>query len=246
VRQTIGAACHSLVNPVNPYNATRQEGEEGQRSALHTENLFMRTLCIIMLAKLLVTSGGGISWELQNETKDGVKVFTREKSGTEVREVQAMAAIDAPASRVYKVLQDLEHYKEFMPFVRESKVVSKEGNSTLFYSYIAPPVVANRDYTIRLQDQSNLDPVSGFYKIAWDAANDKGPAARDGTVRVEVNKGHWLLEPTEDGKQTYATYYVYTNPGGAIPSWLVNKANRDSVPDIFRAIRKRTQDRRYD
>jgi len=202
----------------------------------------MRTLGILLLARLLTTGGSG--WELQNET-DGVKVYTRSKADSEVREVQAQATIEGPAARVYKVLNDLDNYKDFMPYTRESKVVGREGKATFFYSCIAAPIVANRDYTLRMTDQSNMDPTSGFYKISWDAANDKGPALKDGTVRIDVNKGHWLLEPTEDGKTT-ATYYVYTNPGGAIPTWLINKANKDSVPDIFRAIRKRMKDIRYD
>jgi hypothetical protein len=140
-----------------------------------------------------------------------------------------------------KVLGDYDNYKSFMPYTRESKVIAKEGKTTYFYSYIAPPVVDNRDYTLKLVDESAAD----FYKVTWTPANDKGPAPRDGTVRLQINKGHWLLEPTEDGKGTSATYYLYTDPAGAIPTFLVNKANRDSVPDIFRAVRKRIVDPKY-
>ena len=204
----------------------------------------MRTLTIILLAKVLTTTAGG--WELANETNDGIKVFTRIKAGSDIREVQAMGLIDASPARVYKVISDLDNYKDFVPYTRESKVVAKEGKTTFFYSYIAPPVVTNRDYTLRMTDQSNLDPLAGFYKVSWEPANDRGPAPRSNTVRLEVNKGYWLLEVSEDGKQTTATYYLYTDPAGQIPTWLVNKANRDSVPDIFRAIRKRIKDKRYD
>jgi hypothetical protein len=200
----------------------------------------MRTLTIILLAKALTTVSGG--WELANETNDGVKVFTRMKAGSDIREVQAMGTVNASPARVYKVISDLDNYKDFMPFTRESKVVGKEGKHTFFYSYIAPPIVSNRDYTLRMIDQSSAD----VFKVAWEPANDKGPAPRDGTVRLQVNKGFWLLEPTEDGNNTTATYYVYTDPAGDIPNWLINKANRDSVPDVFRAIRKRVVNKKYD
>src|SRR3954466_13705043 len=103
----------------------------------------MRTITIILLAKLLTAGAGG--WELANETKDGVKVFTREKSGSAIREVQAMGLVDAAPARVFKVISDLDNYKDFMPYTRESKVLGKDGKNTLFYSYIAPPVVSNRD-----------------------------------------------------------------------------------------------------
>lgn len=204
----------------------------------------MRTLTIILLAKLLVTGSAG--WELASETNDGIKVFTRAKSGSAVREVQAMGEIQASPERVYKVIADLENYKDFMPYTKESKVLERQGKTTFFYSYITPPIVANRDYTLKLVDRSNPDPAAPYYKVEWEPANDKGPAPIDGTVRLEVNKGHWMLEPTEDGKGTSATYYLYTDPAGAIPTWMVNKANKDSVPDIFRAIRKRVPNKKYD
>ncbi len=199
----------------------------------------MPTLTIILLVEALTTVGG---WELANETNDGVKVFTRMKAGSEIREVQAMGLVKAAPARVFKVISDLDSYKDFMPYTRESKVVGKEGKDTFFYSYIAPPVVSNRDYTLRMIDQSSAD----VYKVAWEPANTKGPAPRSNSVRLEVNKGFWLLEPSEDGKDTTATYYVYTDPAGDIPNWLVNKANRDSVPEVFSAIRKRVVDKKYD
>ena len=57
-------------------------------------------------------------------------------------------------------------------------------------------------------------------------------------VRVRINDGYWLLEPRENGKKTFATYYVYTSPGGSIPSWIANKANDIAVPKVFQAIKE--------
>ncbi len=186
----------------------------------------------------LVVAAGG--WELQNES-DGIKVFTRVKDGSSVREVKAIGSIDAAPERVFKVIGDYDHYTEFMPYMRESKVVAREGKTVYVYGYIAPPVVSNRDYTLKMTDETAAD----VYKVSWVPANEKGPAPRSGTVRLAINTGSWTFEPDENGKTT-ATYYLYTDPAGAIPTWMVNKANRDSLPDVLRAIRKRVKDKRYD
>jgi hypothetical protein len=61
---------------------------------------------------------------------------------------------------------------------------------------------------------------------------------KDGLVRVTVNEGFWLLEPRENGAKTFATYYLFTHPGGSLPDWLVNKANGTAVPDVFKRIRE--------
>ena len=68
--------------------------------------------------------------------------------------------------------------------------------------------------------------------------------ARQGVESVRTNNGYWLLEPREDGKKTFATYYVYTVPGGAIPVFIINQANGMAVPKVFDAIKKTVIDRR--
>ena len=61
---------------------------------------------------------------------------------------------------------------------------------------------------------------------------------------MRVNNGYWLLEPREDGKKTFATYYVYTVPGGSIPTFIINQANGMAVPKVFEAIKKTVIDKR--
>jgi hypothetical protein len=194
----------------------------------------------ILICLALSASG---NWELANET-DGIKIFTRAKEGSSVREVKAMGEIDAPAERVFKVIGDYDHYTEFMPYLRESRVVAREGKATFVYGYVAPPMVSNRDYTLKIIDDS-VGGDSPMFKVSWTPANDRGPPTRGGTVRLAINSGSWTLEPTPDGK-TFATYYLYTDPAGSIPTFLVNKANRESLPDVVKAIRKRVKDKRYD
>lgn len=183
-------------------------------------------------------------WKPAGEV-DGVKVFTREKEGSDIREIQATAVIKAPPARVMKVLGDYNEYKNFMPYTKESRLLSKEGNVTFFYSYLALPVISDRDYALKLTDTSDVQGASPFYKVAWEPANDKAPPLKKSVIRVEINKGHWLLKPTNGGDETFATYYLFTDPAGAIPKFLVNKANKDAIPDLFRAIRKRVTDQRY-
>jgi hypothetical protein len=60
---------------------------------------------------------------------------------------------------------------------------------------------------------------------------------------VEVNDGFWKLEPRDGGAKTFATYYLYTNPGGSLPKWVVNRANGSAVPDVFQCVRRESKKR---
>jgi hypothetical protein len=50
--------------------------------------------------------------------------------------------------------------------------------------------------------------------------------------------GSWLLEPLENGAKTKATYLLFTDPGGSLPTWVSNKVNFSTIPDVFEALRK--------
>ena len=171
--------------------------------------------------------------------EDGITVYNRPRAGSSVQEIKAIGLIDAPPKAAWAVIRDYDHYKDYMPYTEESKIVGREDGekAILFYSLINAPLVSRRDYVIRLVDESDWKDGQGYLKSTWNVATT-GPAPRDGVVRVKANEGYWLLEPREGGKKTFATYFLYTDPGGSIPNWVANKANQGAVPDVFRAIRK--------
>jgi len=78
----------------------------------------------------------------------------------------------------------------------------------------------------------------------WSPANDLGPPETKGVVRVKVCEGKWLFEP--DGiTKTRATYYIYTDSGGALPSFIANHVNLTGISRLFAAIRKQVKDPKY-
>ena len=78
-----------------------------------------------------------------------------------------------------------------------------------------------------------------IYKVTWTATDKYAPEKPANVVRLSRNDGYWVLEPSDDGKTTNVTYYVYTDPGGAIPKFIKNRANSSAVPDVFAAVRKK-------
>lgn len=187
-------------------------------------------------------------WELAAEPQ-GVKVYRRQVEGSEVREMRAIGLIKATPKEVFDVIQDLDSYPKNMPYTAEARVLSRseDGRDVLFYSRLNTPMVDERDYIIALKDESDWKDGKGFYKVSWTAAakeQDSLVPEKKDVVRVRTNNGYWLLEPRENGTVTFATYYVYTVPGGAIPVFIINQANGMAVPKVFDAIKKTVIDRR--
>jgi hypothetical protein len=188
---------------------------------------------------LLLADGDDASWELSTKT-DGISVYTRERKGTAVHEMKAVAVLDGAPPDVWKAIRDYPRYTQTMPYTEEAKVVAsdQDGKIISFYSVLNLPLVDRRDYLIRIVDESSWQDGKGFFKCTWATTTEGAPPPRKNIVRVAVNEGYWLLEPRDGGTRTNATYYIYTDPGGSLPKWIVNRANATAVPDVFRAIRK--------
>src|SRR4030095_3574075 len=82
------------------------------------------------------------------------------------------------------------------------------------------------------------------YSKKWQTANEFGPAAKKGILRVSVCDGSWLLEP-ESPERTRATYSVYTDTGGSLPSFLANTASEMGIHKVFTAVRRQVKDPKY-
>ena len=190
---------------------------------------------------LMVLAAGANDWS-EAAKRDGITVYSRTPEGQNVKEMKAVGMIDAPPKVVWATIRDYANYTKNMPFTQVSQVLKTEqdGKVIHFYSVVNAPLVDKRDYVIRIVDESDWKDGEGFLKTSWQASPEAEklmPEKKD-FVRVKLNNGWWLLEPKENGTKTQATYYLYTDPGGSIPKWLVNQANGSAVPDVFIAIRK--------
>jgi len=175
--------------------------------------------------------------------QDGqLTVWMRDVPGSRVKEVKAAGTIDAPPAAVFAVLRDFDHYSEIMPYTtKETKVLetSADSKNVWYYSVVDAPIVSKRDHTLKVTVDKVAENGDGVYRVSWATSSDyaKAPPPRDGYVRLKDTKGSWDLKPFNADK-TFAVYYVYADPGGSLPTFVVDKANKEAVPKVFEALRK--------
>ncbi len=174
-------------------------------------------------------------------------VYDRARAGSDVREVLGKGSFEAPPWVIKNVIDDVGRYSEFMPYTAKSTIESQGDGWMISYQRLAIPLADDRDYVIKLTDESKEDAAGKVvWKNRWTTEGAKGgPKPVDGVVRIAINEGYWQLEDLDGGKHTKITYYVYTSPGGAMPAFLVNAANTQAVPDLFKAVAKASADPRY-
>jgi len=174
--------------------------------------------------------------------KDGVAIFRRQRPAS--NESKAVGEIAASTDLVKAVLDDVEAYTNFMPYVVECRVLKREVDSVLAYQRISAPLASDRDYTLRVRFSAT--PVEGgvSYLSRWETENAHGPAEKKGVVRVNLCEGSWLLEPSGPN-MTRATYLIYTDSGGVIPPFIKNIGSQIGLRKMFAAIRKQVRDPKY-
>ena len=182
-------------------------------------------------------------WNLSVRDKD-IAIYSRPHPGSSLKEFKAVGPIDAPTHAVCAVIDDFQNYPKFMPSVTECQLIRRDGDSIVGYQRLSPKVCADRDYTLRVWKESWRAPNGLVFMSHWSPANELGPPEKKDVVRVKLCEGKWLLEP-EGITKTRATYSIYTDTGGFIPSFLANHVSLTGIKRLFAAIRKQVKDPKY-
>ncbi|MFL6536723.1 MAG: SRPBCC family protein [Chthoniobacterales bacterium] len=181
-------------------------------------------------------------WKDESD-RDGVLIQSRARAGSALREFRAIGVIDAPTSRVFAVLNDAEAYPKSMPYVSEVRVLRREPDAIVFYQRLKLPLLQDRDFTLRTRFEETTTSLGTSYRMQWRPVAE-GPEPIRGVLRVTVCEGGWLLEPQENSK-TRATYSIYTDSGGALPSFIANSGSRIAIRKLFEALRKQVNEPKY-
>ena len=182
-------------------------------------------------------------WKLSAQEKN-VVIYSRPRPGSALKEFKAVGPIDAPTSAVGAVIDDFQNYPKFMPYMTECRLIRRDGDSMVGYQRLSPKVCADRDYTLRVWKKSWPSTDGLVFMSHWSPANELGPPEKKGVVRVKLCEGKWLLEPDGPTK-TRATYAIYTDTGGFIPSFIANRVSLTGITKLFAAVRKQVKDPKY-
>jgi len=209
----------------------------------------MKSAVITSIPAILLYSilGGHVAiaeeWKIDKKT-GSLTIYSQPHAGSKLKEFKAVGEIDASSRTVHKVIDDVEGYPNFMPYTAEAKVLKRSADSIITYQRLAPKIVGDRDYTLRIEKKSWPAEFGAAYLNEWRPANDQGPPEKPGVFRVKVVNGSWLLEPIAANK-TRATYRVFSDSGITVPGFLANAISETGITKLFAAVRKRASDPKY-
>ena len=180
----------------------------------------------------------GADWVKIN-SNENLTIYSKDRPGSSIRELRAVGLVDAPSWVILNVLDEVADYPDFMPYTTKAQLIERRPRGGIIYFRWDPPLIGARDVTVAVTHSSTkrTDGQTN-YQLWWEPITTAGPAPSPGVIRITLDEGSWILEPTEDGRRTTVTYDLFTDGGGGLPAFAINLANRQSVNDLFQAIRK--------
>jgi hypothetical protein len=204
----------------------------------YAPNRFARLPLTVSCFLAVVGSSTGADWTKINSSED-LTIYSKDRPGSSIKELRAVGLVEAPSWVILNVLNEVADYPDFMPYTTKAQLVERRPHGVIIYFRWDPPLIGARDVTVEVTRNSNkrTDGQTN-YQLSWEPITTIGPAPSPGVIRITLDEGSWRLEPTEDGKRTTVTYDLLTDGGGGLPAFAINLANRQSVNELFQAIRK--------
>jgi len=183
------------------------------------------------------------SWVLASSFPQG-RLYRLEQPGSDVVALRAEGRLRAPPWAVREVLLEGWKSQGISPYLVEHRVLHAEGckdgaqeiagcRAVWAYERYDPPVIGARDYVFRMEVVADGLEAGGAFELAWALDESRG-APPEGSTHMRANEGAWRITP--DGAETRYAYRIVIDPGGGIPTWVVNMANKSSVPKVIAAV----------
>ncbi|NWK74542.1 hypothetical protein HYG93_09605 [Acinetobacter sp. SwsAc6] len=152
--------------------------------------------------------------------KNNIKVWTIQDSQNPIMMYKAETTLNVPIEQAVALILDVDHAMEWVPFLSQMKVLSRDDKKGEFQLYMVldfPFPLKDRDLVV--QGKMSKD-AQGIISIQ-NKAIKKGYMLNKNYVRLNQYEGDWSFQKLGPQKVKVSTY-GYANPEGAIPLSVVN------------------------
>lgn len=181
-------------------------------------------------------------WQLK-KSANNIVVYTKQDLQTGISEVKVTTNFNAKLSSLVSFIKDISAHKDYIYRCKESFIYKNINDSELYYYHETetPWPVSNRYGIIRYKITQNRKT-----KIVNIVAHDVQGLYPYQANKVEVPKlkASWVFTPKSDGTVDGA-YYLFLNPGGNVPIWLMNLFVVDGPYNTIEKMKELLKNKKY-
>jgi len=179
----------------------------------------VRLLLIILSCLFISFAFSQPSWKL-TKNKDGIQVFQRDAKNSNFKNIKVECTLQGSFEKLIAIINNVNHYKDWV-YNNKATSLLKRVNGYEFYYYtetFLPWPLDNRDAI--MHTRITKDSLNRSLKINSTAVPNY-LATKAGKVRITRSEINWNV--TKASSNSIRIVYTFeTDPGGNVPSWLVN------------------------
>jgi len=156
-------------------------------------------------------------WELK-KSDNGIEVYTRKAATGNLKELRVICELNAAKAQLIGALQDIDSYNSWVFCNKKSEILKTENPDKIIYytQTHLPWPLKDRDLIVEL----NINPTPDGFNAFVKSIPDYVPRNKD-YIRVPYSLAQWHVTQASENKLK-VDYTFSIDPGGSIPSWLVN------------------------
>lgn len=196
------------------------------------------TISLVILFCLFYCSAGAQGWEFVKE-RNGIKVFTRKEPNTSLKSFKGIMDVHSTMDRVKKLIGNVHNTEWWDKNVKDIRVLYYEENKHFKYylRYDVPWPLADRDLCVDACVKE--DPVTGIREINAKPLPNLVPE-QEGVVRITNYWQKWVIQPMDNGI-IRITLEGSVDPGGSVPTWLINLVITDTPLNVMGGIKEKVE-----
>lgn len=186
-----------------------------------------RAACVALVGLLSLSLAAPLRAQSRAQLARGhINVEAVDVPGHDTPRAIVKAVIDAPPPKVWRIIGDCANYENTMNRVASSKLLRRDGDQHICQIEIDLPFpLSNLNAVTRATHKEGPDEWSRHWKLI------RGD--------YEVNTGSWVLTPFDEaGTRTMVVYQIHAEPNVPLPDWIQARAQKSSLPDLIRRIRR--------
>ncbi len=189
----------------------------------------------------------GDGWKKVNES-EGIVGYTRPAPMTSVDEVMAIGIVKASVPVIEALLRDASAQPEYMFMCCQAYELELPGWETtkdikFIYNKTDMPWPVNDRYGI-LKAEQMIDTSTGALRVAVEDISADFDEKDKKAVRMPITIGQCIATPVGEN-ETEVLYQVLADPGGNLPSWLVNMLSKNLGVKTIEGIREMVKKDKY-
>ncbi len=192
-------------------------------------------------------------WEKILDDEEGIYVFKRKLSDSDIYEFKGVGLVDAPAPKLIALFVDVDYMTEWSESCVRSVLLERNFSleradadfrklrQTYYAESYVPWPFDNRDYIV--EARVHYTPAKGgrpeVISINCESAPSQKWPPKEGIVRIDNMHIRCDMTPAGDNEnKTMMTFIIHADPGGNIPDWLVNLLAKETPYKTIQKIRR--------